>query len=456
MDMSLSKAEKDNGSSPYLDHISEIEGPDGGYHAVDVFGSEENHQIHYKTLSWPLVAVLMIAEIVSNGMLSLPSSLAVVGLVPGVVVIVFLGVFGLFTAWILIKFKLRHPEVHNMGDAGYILFGPLGREVLSFGTIVFAVFATGGQLLAGQIALGTLSSNKLCLMLYTGIFAIPTLICALPRTLDRLSWLSIPSVLSIIVAGIVGMVGAGLYPTAGRSISVAASTDFVTAFISVTNPVFAYAGHFMFFILISEMRHPHQAMRAAYTLQIFATSFYVLFAVVTYVYLGSDVASPSFTSLPTKWAKAAYGIAIPNFLIAGSLYSHTAAKLLFVRFFRKSKHLHEHTVLGWSTWVLLVFLMNAAAFVLAVGVPIFNYLIGIAASLFASWYTYGIAGAFWLYDTYHYKGGFEAWKRRWAMTGLNVLTLAAGGFICVAGMYVTVKQIVDAYDSGEVSSPFAC
>lgn len=91
-----------------------------------------------------------------------------------------------------------------MGDAGMILFGPFGRELLSLGTIVFAVFATGGQLLAGQIALGALSENRLCLMLYTGIFAIPTLLCAMPRTLDRLSWLSIPSVISIIVAGIVG------------------------------------------------------------------------------------------------------------------------------------------------------------------------------------------------------------------------------------------------------------
>ena len=54
--------------------------------------------------------MLMIAEIVSNGMLSLPSSLAVVGLVPGIVLIVFLGAFGLFTSWILIQFKLRHPE----------------------------------------------------------------------------------------------------------------------------------------------------------------------------------------------------------------------------------------------------------------------------------------------------------------------------------------------------------
>ena len=100
--------------------------------------------------------------------------------------------------------------------------------------------------------------------------------------------------------------------------------------------------------------------------------------------------------------------------------------------------------------------MNAAAFVLAVGVPIFNYLIGIAASLFASWYTYGIAGALWLYDVYHDKGGVAAWRHRWAMTGVNVMTLAAGAFICVAGMYVTVKQIVNAYRSGEVSAPFSC
>lgn len=38
-----------------------------GYDDEDVFGHEENHDIRYKTLSWPMVAVLMIAEIVSNG-----------------------------------------------------------------------------------------------------------------------------------------------------------------------------------------------------------------------------------------------------------------------------------------------------------------------------------------------------------------------------------------------------
>lgn len=410
-------------------------------------------------MSWQLVAVLMIAEIVSNGMLSLPSSLAVVGMVPGVIVILFLGIFATFTSWLLIQFKLRHPQVHSMGDAGMILFGPLGRELLAGGTVIFAVFGTGSQLIAGQTALALLSENRLCAMLYTGIFTVPVLLFSVPRTLDRLSWLSVLAVLSILVAGIVGMVGAGLHPVPGRTIYVAKSSDFVTAFISITNPVFAYAGHFMFFILISEMRDPRGAMKAAYTLQGFATTFYVVFAVVTYYYLGNDVASPSFSSLPPAWAKAAYGIALPNFWIAGSLYSHTAAKLVLVRLFRRSRqrHLHEHTALGWAVWLGLVLLANGAAFVLAVGVPIFNYLIGIAASLFASWYTYGIAGFFWLYDAYHHHGrGTRGWSRSRGMTTLCVLTILGGAFICVAGMYVSVDGIIVAYRDGTVSAPFSC
>jgi amino acid permease len=102
-------------------------------------------------------------------MLALPYSIAAVGLVPGIIIIIFLGIFATYTSWLLIEFKLRHPEVHNMGDAGQILFGPIGREVLAAGTIIFAVFATGGQMLAGQIALSSLSDHALCNVLFTGI-----------------------------------------------------------------------------------------------------------------------------------------------------------------------------------------------------------------------------------------------------------------------------------------------
>src|ERR1700759_2725627 len=99
------------------------------------------------------------------------------------------------------------------------------------------------------------------------------------------------------------MVGAGLNPEPGREISITQSSSFFEAFFSITNPVFAYAGHFMFFVMISEMKRPQDAMKAAYTLQGFATTFYAVFAVVAYVYLGDSVMSPAFGSLETKWAK---------------------------------------------------------------------------------------------------------------------------------------------------------
>jgi hypothetical protein len=60
-----------------------------------------------------------------------------------------------------------------MGDAGMLLGGPVLREILSAGTVIFAVCATGSQLLAGQITLDVLSESKLCLMWYTGVFAHP-------------------------------------------------------------------------------------------------------------------------------------------------------------------------------------------------------------------------------------------------------------------------------------------
>jgi hypothetical protein len=46
------------------------------------------------------------------------------------------------------------------------------------------------------------------------------------------------------------------------------------------------------------------------------------------MYLGNSGATTVFSSPNPKWAKAVYGSEIPNFLIAGSLYGHTAAKLV--------------------------------------------------------------------------------------------------------------------------------
>ncbi|CDO72388.1 hypothetical protein BN946_scf184977.g87 [Trametes cinnabarina] len=427
--------------------------------AEDVFGDEEDHDIRYKTLSWPtyqFIAAFMIAEIVSNGMLTLPNAMAVVGIVPSLILTIFLGVFALYTAKLLIDFKLNHPDVHNMGDAGYIMFGPIGREILSAGTIIFAIFAVGSEILSGQLALSMLSNNGLCAVVFLAIFSAAIFLLSLPRTLGGLDWLGLLSAVFITICGFLAMVGAGANPVPGRVVVATVPTTFYEAFLAITGPVFSYAGHFMFFILISEMRKPEDAMKAAWVLQGFSTAFYAVFSVVVYVYIGSTVASPALLSLPPVWSKITFALGMVNFLISGALYAHAAAKLIFIRFFRRSRHIYSHTSLGWTVWVLLCFASTGVAFVFATAVPIFSYLAGITASLFASWYTYGIAGFFWLHDTYHLKGGFDGLKRKWIGTLLATSTVLAGAFICIAGTYVSAKLIADAYRQGLVGKPFTC
>ena len=115
---------------PSFESTAEYDGDVVHGAGADVFGDDTNHQVNliqadveryppanpilgqirYQTLTWPLVAVLMITEIVTYGTLSLPSALAVVGIVPGVILIAFLGVFALYTSLVLIQFKLNHPD----------------------------------------------------------------------------------------------------------------------------------------------------------------------------------------------------------------------------------------------------------------------------------------------------------------------------------------------------------
>lgn len=51
-------------------------------HLADPFGDEEFAEIKYRTLQWWQCGMIMIAETISLGILSLPSAVAVLGLAP--------------------------------------------------------------------------------------------------------------------------------------------------------------------------------------------------------------------------------------------------------------------------------------------------------------------------------------------------------------------------------------
>ena len=57
------------------------------------------------------------------------------------------------------------------------------------------------------------------------------------------------------------------------------------------------------------------SFQAAWVLQGFSTTFYAVFSVVVYVYVGSTVQSPALFSLPPVWEKITFAIGMVNFLM---------------------------------------------------------------------------------------------------------------------------------------------
>ena len=80
-------------------------------------------------------------------------------------------------------------------------------------------------------------------------------------------------------------------------------------------------------------------------------------------------------------------------------------------------------------WALIVSTLWIAAWIIASAVPVFNDLLGLISALFASWFTYGISGVFWLWLN---KGMYgRGWRRR-VLTGVNVGLVVGGGGIVSA------------------------
>lgn len=222
------------------------------------------------------------------------------------------------------------------------------------------------------------------------------------------------------------------------NIQATTTVAFASAFGSVTNIIFAFGGHVAFFTFISELKDPREFPKALWTLQICNTILYVVVGVVIYRYAGTGVASPALGSAAPTVTKIAYGIALPTIVIAGVIYGHVAAKYIYVRAFRGTKHLHERSLFSFGVWIGITLILWLVAWIIAESIPVFNDLVGLIASLFASWFTYGLAGFMWLYLNWgHWFGN----NKKAALTVANVIILIMGAAICGIGLYASGKSI---------------
>lgn len=208
-----------------------------------------------------------------------------------------------------------------------------------------------------------------------------------------------------------------------------------------------------FLPVISEMKRPKDYNKAVYVSMSIVTSSYLSLSFVVYYWCGQWVASPSLGSAGPLIKRVAYGVGIIGLAVSACLYVHIAAKYLFVRFLRNSRHLQEDTAVHWATWLGCTVGISICSFLIASGIPIFNYILALAGSFCFSPVAICLPGWLWCHDHGHYRRG-----NVWQITAyyLHVLMIAFGAFMTIGGTYSVIQEIIDAYASGTIGSAFSC
>ena len=161
----------------------------------DPFAAEEDDSsgVQYRTLAWWQAAMIMIAETISLGILSLPSVVAEIGLVGAIILILGFGAIATYSGYVLGQMKSAYPFIHTFADAGEVLFAPIGwgafgKEFFGAAQTIFLIFTMGSHLLTWTIMLNVLSDHGTCSIVFGIVGLVVFFLLDLPRTMKNLSY----------------------------------------------------------------------------------------------------------------------------------------------------------------------------------------------------------------------------------------------------------------------------
>ncbi|KAL1586931.1 hypothetical protein WHR41_04030 [Cladosporium halotolerans] len=429
----------------------------------DVFGEVGEDGPNYRNVGWIAAAVLMLKSQIGIGVLSIPTAFDVLGMIPGIICLLFIASVATWSGFIVGPFKLRHPSVYGLDDAGMMIAGPIAREMMAGGFTLYWIFLSGSGMLGVSIGLNALSTHGACTAIFVAVAAAIGFIFASVRTLGRLSWLAWVGTACVLVSVFVLTVAAGVQerpaaaPQTGpweSNWKIAANPTFEEAMAAVSSLVLAYAGVPAFFAVASEMADPKLYTRSVLSCQLVATVTYSIIGIVVYYYCGSFVASPALGSAGVLMKKVCYGLVLPGLIVSTLLYIHLTAKYFMVRILRGSKHLAANTWQHWTTWLCCTGGITIIAYCIASGIPVFESLVSLVGALFGTFMTFQPMGAMWFYDNWNKVERDWKWKLRvcWA-----AFVIVIGTFLMIGGTYGSVVGIIDSYSAeGGGSGAWSC
>ncbi|KAK5940455.1 hypothetical protein PMZ80_006870 [Knufia obscura] len=377
----------------------------------DIFGEIKEGGPNYRNVGWLGTAILMVKTQIGLGVLSIPAVLDTLGMGPGLVVVIVIGMITTWSNYIIGTFKKNHPSVYGIDDVGYKLFGKAGKEFFAVVFVLFWIFVAGAGMLGIAISLNAISIHGACTAIFVAVAAIIGFALGSIQTLHEVSWLAWVGATSILTAILTLTIAVGVQdrpaaaPTTGEFHSNwkgVGHPTFEAAISACSSIVFAWAGTPAFFQIAAEMRVPEHYTKSLVLCQSIVG--------VTYVVIGVVI----------------------------------AAKYIFVRMLRDSHHLTDPTFRHWATWLSCTAGVTIISYIIASAIPVFGPLVSLIGALFGTLMCFQPMGAMWLYDNWH-----RPRNARWyAMASFAVFVILAGFFLMIGGTYGSAVDIKNTKDQG--------
>ncbi|KIL88141.1 hypothetical protein FAVG1_08219 [Fusarium avenaceum] len=429
-----------------------------------VFGEVSEGGPNYRNVGWIATVALMTKTQIGLGVLSIPQTFDALGLIPGIICLIVVSSITTWSDYMIGVFKRRHPHVYGIDDAGYLMFGRIGREVLATVFMLYWIFVAGSAMLGISIGLNSVSTHAACTAVFVAVAAILGFCFASIRTLGKIGWLAWIGLVCIMTAIFCVTVAVGLQdrpaaaPTEGHwesDYKLFNHPTFVDGITAVSSHIFAFSGTPAFFQIAAEMREQKHYTRSLLTCQSIVTVTYITIGIVVYYYCGSYVTSPALGSAGLLMKKVCYGFALPGLIVTAMLMTHIPAKYMFIRLLRGTKHLNSNGIVHWATWLACTGSVTIIAYIIASAIPVFGGLVSLIGALLGTLMCFQPYGCFWLFDNWT-KGKKDKTFKWCFMVGWSVFVIVSGTFMMVAGTYGSIVGINNSLKANGGSGPWSC
>jgi amino acid permease len=120
--------------------------------------------IDVQKVGWLGTVSLMLKTQIGLGILSIPAAFDVLGIVPGVICLCVIAGITTWSGYIIGVFKLRHPGVYAIDDAGGLMIGSVGKWLLGIAVCLcqFPPWQVDENIFADGMQYGYLSLVRRC------------------------------------------------------------------------------------------------------------------------------------------------------------------------------------------------------------------------------------------------------------------------------------------------------